>query len=117
VNPRVYASISLAVASGANLVGLYCDLLRGIRVPFTRARTGVFYRWLEGDIRFVTDRFRKRKITLAQAMGALRPHRHIAWGGPESLRDPGPMLARARFVARRAATKMAAAPCGVSPPR
>ena len=101
VNPRVYASISLAVASGVNLVSVYCDLLRGRDVPVTRARPGVRFRWLEGDLRFVADRLWKKKMTVSEAARILRPRRDTAPGGSEWLADPKPLLARARYLLTR----------------
>src|SRR5437764_3317960 len=43
VNPRVYASMSLAAAAGVNLVGLYCDFLRGRKPSLVRARPGAVF--------------------------------------------------------------------------
>jgi ATP-grasp domain-containing protein len=93
LNPRVYGSFPLAVKAGANLVGIYCDLLRGLDPPFVRARSNVFYRWLDGDLRNVRWGVRNGRMSLLEAARALRP-RPGAAHSVESLTDPGPMLAR-----------------------
>jgi predicted ATP-grasp superfamily ATP-dependent carboligase len=100
LNLRVYGSLPLAVAAGANLPALFCDLLQGRPVRRVRARTGVFYRWIEGDLRHLARGVRSRSITPGQAMAELRPRRGAAHS-TESLRDPGPMIARLRYVAGR----------------
>jgi hypothetical protein len=97
VNPRVHATLPLAAASGANLVSIYCDLLRGQRVPTVRGRSGNFFRWVEGDVRSVIRSVRTGQLGLASALRALRPRRG-AVHGYESLRDPGPLLARLRYL-------------------
>ena len=57
VNPRVYGSLPLAVAAGANLPAVWCGLLRGqLASGVIRARPGVFYRWIEGDLRHEIER-------------------------------------------------------------
>lgn len=50
LNPRPYGTTPLAVAAGANFPAIWCDLLGGEDPPLIRARPGVFYRWLEGDL-------------------------------------------------------------------
>jgi hypothetical protein len=98
VNPRVYGSIMLSVRAGANLVGVYCDLLRGEAVPFIRGRPGAFYRWLEADVRYVASGLVRRRLGVREAAGMLRPRWRTAHGGPESLSDPGPLAARFRYA-------------------
>jgi predicted ATP-grasp superfamily ATP-dependent carboligase len=101
VNPRVYGSLPLAVAAGANLPAIACRAetpSSGDRV--VRGRPGVRYRWLEGDVRRVVHDVRERTLTLGAAVRALRPHRGTAHS-VESLSDPGPMLVRLADVARR----------------
>ena len=102
VNPRVYGSHPLADRAGANLVRLWCDLLRGIAPParILRGRSGVFYRSLEGDLRHRIWAVRSRRTGLREAIASLRPRAGAAHG-PESVTDPGPLLARARFAAGR----------------
>jgi hypothetical protein len=96
VNLRIYASLALSIRAGANLPKIYCDLLRGESVDFVRARPGVFYRWFDGDVRSVIWAAYRRRLTPVEAVKALMPRRGAAHGGPESLTDPRPMLARLR---------------------
>jgi predicted ATP-grasp superfamily ATP-dependent carboligase len=100
IHVRVYGSHPLAQAGGANLVAIYCDLLRGEDVQPIRARPGAFYRWIEGDVRHVVTSVRRGRMTIPEAVSALRPRLGTAHS-TESLTDPGPMLARMRFGARR----------------
>jgi predicted ATP-grasp superfamily ATP-dependent carboligase len=102
VNPRVYGSLPLAQRAGVNLVGLTCDLLRGSAPPpaVLRGAPGIFYRSLEGDLRNRLHELRRGRIGVVEAVSSLLPRRNAAHG-PESLKDPGPMIARARFAASR----------------
>jgi hypothetical protein len=100
LNPRVYGSLPLAVAAGANLPAVYCDLLRGVERDLVRARPGVFYRWVEGDLRHLAAGLRDGSVGLGAAVRALRPRRGAAHS-TESLSDPGPALSRLRFALRR----------------
>lgn len=101
VNPRVYGSLPLAVAAGANLPVVACAAALGRRGPLVRARPGVPFRWLEGDLRNLTHAVRRRELGFGAAIRELRPRRGTAHS-VESLRDPGPLLARAqRAVAGR----------------
>jgi len=99
VNPRVYGSMALAVAAGANLPLLACDAASG-RFPadVVRARPGARYRWLEGDLRNLADGLRRREVGPRQAVTRLVPRRGTAQS-VESLRDPGPSWTRLRRVA------------------
>jgi predicted ATP-grasp superfamily ATP-dependent carboligase len=103
VNPRVYGSLPLAVAAGANLPAIACQALTG-RHPagLVRGRPGVRYRWLEGDVRRVLHDARTGALTLRAAGRALAPRRRTAHS-VESLRDPGPGLVRLADIARRLA--------------
>lgn len=100
LNPRIHATLPLALAAGLNPVARLCDLLRGEDVPTRRAAAGVFFRWIEGDVRSTLRSLREGTLTPAGAARALAP-RAGAVHGYESLRDPGPLLARVRFLARR----------------
>lgn len=100
VHPRIYVTHSLAMAAGANQVSLYCDLLRGEKVEPVRGQEGVLYRWIEGDVRHAVHQVRKRKMSWQEAARILRPRRHVTHS-IESWRDPGPVLARLRYSARR----------------
>ena len=100
VNLRVHSTHPLAVAAGVNLVALYCDLLRGKEVVPVRARPGAFYRWLEGDVRHIARAVRQGRLGAGSAARALLP-RWDAAHSTESLRDPGPLLSRLWYAARR----------------
>lgn len=103
VNPRVYGSLPLAVAAGANLPAVYADLRCGRSVPFARGAAGVRYRWVEGDVRAVLTAWRRRERGAVASAAALLPRRGTAHS-TESLLDPGPVVARVRhgLLARRA---------------
>lgn len=98
VNPRVYGSLPLAVTAGVNLAGVWCDLRRGRPVERRRARAGVPYRWLEGDLRSLASDLRHRRRRPAGVLAALRPRAGTAHS-VESLSDPMPLLTRLRYVA------------------
>ena len=99
LNPRVYGSLPLAVAAGVNLPAVTCELLRGEDVPSVRARAGVCYRWIEGDLRALRGLVRSKRLGLAGAVRALGPRRGSAHS-VASLRDPGPLFARLRYMMR-----------------
>jgi predicted ATP-grasp superfamily ATP-dependent carboligase len=101
VNPRVYGSLPLAVAAGANLPAIACRAETGsLGDRVLRGRPGVRYRWLEGDLRRVVHDVRMRNLPLRAALRALQPHRGTAHS-VESFRDPGPILVRLTEAARR----------------
>jgi hypothetical protein len=104
LNLRVHTSHPLAVAAGVNLVGLYCDLLRGEEIPTVRGRPGRFFRWIEGDVRHVARAIRTGSMGPREALAALRPRRGTAHS-TESIRDPGPMLSRLWYLGRTAASR------------
>jgi predicted ATP-grasp superfamily ATP-dependent carboligase len=101
VNPRVYGSLPLAVAAGANLPAIACG---SETAPSTggvvRARAGVRYRWLEGDLRRLLNDAREGTLSLRAVGRALLPHVGTAHS-VESLRDPGPLMVRVVDAARR----------------
>jgi predicted ATP-grasp superfamily ATP-dependent carboligase len=101
INPRVYGSLPLAVAAGANLPAIACRAAAGRHdSTVVRGRPGVRYRWLEGDVRRVLHDVRAGSLPLVAAGRALFPRRGTAHS-VESLRDPGPILVRLSDVARR----------------
>jgi hypothetical protein len=104
INLRVHTSHPLAVAAGVNLLGIYCDLLRGEDVPSVRGRPGVFFRWIEGDVRHVAKAMRLGSMGTRQAFAALRPRRGTVHS-TESLRDPGPMFSRLGYLGRQVAAR------------
>jgi predicted ATP-grasp superfamily ATP-dependent carboligase len=101
VNPRVYGSLPLAVAAGANLPAIACRAASGRTASsVVRGRPGVRYQWLEGDVRAVLHEVRIGATTLRGAGRALLPRPGTAHS-IESLRDPGPGLVRVVDVVRR----------------
>jgi predicted ATP-grasp superfamily ATP-dependent carboligase len=101
VNPRVYGSLPLAVAAGANLPAIAHRATTGRVSPgIVRGAPGVRYQWLEGDLRAVVHGVRAGDLGLVAAGRALLPRRGTAHS-VESLRDPGPGLARLADVLRR----------------
>jgi hypothetical protein len=100
LNPRVHGTLPLAVASGANLVATYCDLVRGLDVEPHRGAPGLFFRWIEGDVRSIVRSMRDGTMPVRRAARALTPHTR-AVHSYESMRDPGPMVARLRYLGRR----------------
>jgi hypothetical protein len=103
INPRPYGSLPLAVKAGANLPAIYCDLLQGESIdgPIV-ARPGVWYRWIEGDLRHVASRLRRGKMGPLKALHTLHPHRGAAHS-TESWTDLKPLLARVGYVVRKGA--------------
>jgi hypothetical protein len=100
VNPRVYGSLPLAVAAGANLPAIACAAMQGRVGELIRGRPGVHYRWLEGDLRHVAQAVRRGSMTPLDAARAILPRPGTAHS-VESLADPGPILARLADVAGR----------------
>jgi predicted ATP-grasp superfamily ATP-dependent carboligase len=100
VNPRVYGSLPLAVAAGANLPGIWCDAMDG-RAParLVRGRAGVPYRWLDADLRAVAGAVADRELSPIQGLRAVRPRRGTAHS-IISVRDPRPALLRLAFALR-----------------
>jgi hypothetical protein len=97
VNPRLDASIGLAVAAGANLPAIWVDLLLGRRPEVSPYRVGVRFR-SEGDVRSLTHLFRSgaRRAALA----GLLPQPHTTHG-VASISDPRPGLAHVRRLLGR----------------
>lgn len=103
LNPRVYGSMSLAVASGANLPAIWVTWVRdGIAPPRqVRGRAGVHYRWLEGDLRHVLASIRRDGTRALRTVAvSARPWRGSAHS-IESVRDPLPSLTRIASAWRR----------------
>ena len=99
MNPRIHATLPLAVRGGANIVAMYCDLLRGRSVPSVRVPPGLRFRWMEGDLRSVL--WNARRGTPASAtLGALLPRRGTIHSFA-TMSDPGPAVARASYMFRR----------------
>lgn len=99
LNPRVYGSISLAVAAGANLPAIAAEAARGRVSGSVRARLGVRYRWLEGDLRNLIGRRRAGQAGSAEVLRQLRPRSGTAHS-IESITDPLPGLLRLSYALR-----------------
>lgn len=98
VNPRVFGSMPLAVAAGANLPGIACAAARGRTGQLVRARPGVRYRWLEGDVRHLAQAYRAKELSGLAVLREAFPHRGTAHS-IESITDPRPALERLLWAA------------------
>ena len=102
VNPRVYGSLPLAVAAGANLPAVAARAAGGVLPErLVRARPGVRYRWLEGDLRSLASGVRTGTVSVADAVAGLRPRAGTAHS-VTALADPLPGVARLRHVLAKA---------------
>ena len=88
-NPRMYGSLALAVAAGANLPAIWVDLLLGRPVHVADYRVGVRFRAEEKDVRAIARTLASGRVL--EAVHAMLPHRHTAHAA-FSLRDPLPLL-------------------------
>jgi predicted ATP-grasp superfamily ATP-dependent carboligase len=86
-NPRVYGSLALAVAGGANLPAIWVDLLLGRPPRAATPRAGIRYRVEEDDPRALVAAFRAGGRR--EALRGLLPYRR-AVHAVFSLRDPLP---------------------------
>lgn len=102
LNPRIYGSLALAVAAGANLPALWLDRLRGVEARPVVARPGVAYRWEEAELRHLLWQLRRGDIRAA--LDVARPRRDVAHAFLR-LRDPLPIAARPVELARRRAAR------------
>jgi hypothetical protein len=109
VNPRTHASLPVAVTAGANVVSLYCALLRGEHLKPVRGRAGLLFRHLEGDLRSIIWRVRRREMGAAAAIDALRPRRGTVHSF-STWRDLGPTRARVSYMARRLSRRLGKQP-------
>ena len=102
-NSRVFASMTLDARAGANLAAVWCDWLLGGQPTPVVARPGFRYRWEEGELCHVAWQLRHGRVRAAAA--ALAPHRRVvhAWF---RVRDPGPLFARALYLAWRSLANM-----------
>jgi predicted ATP-grasp superfamily ATP-dependent carboligase len=99
-NPRIYGSLSLAVAAGVALPTIWCARLLGEPTAGSLQRDGARYRWEDGDVRHAA--WRLRHGGLGSALAVLRPRRDVTHAYFR-VRDPGPCLARGIQMARGSA--------------
>lgn len=99
INPRIHPTLALARAAGVDLVGLYCGLLQGATPSVVRGRSGVFFRWVEGDLRSIVAAVVAGRMSPRAAIRALSPRRGEAHAA-ESLSDPWPFIERVRYIPR-----------------
>src|ERR687888_1043878 len=91
-NPRIYGSMALAEAAGANLAAVWCDpVLQGGGAAPTAARVGVRYRFDDAEVRNAL--FALRRGRLGEFLGICRPRARVTraylrWS------DPGPFAGR-----------------------
>jgi predicted ATP-grasp superfamily ATP-dependent carboligase len=96
-NPRVYGSLSLALAAGVPLPAIWCKCLLGERPLVARARVGARYRWEDGDLRHAL--WRLHHGGAREALAVLSPQVDVTNAYFRSL-DPAPMIARGMQVAK-----------------
>ncbi len=100
LNPRIYHSLGLAVAAGANLPAIWTSLLLGHQPPYSGYRTGVRFRSEEDAMALWGTLVGGQR---GAALRGLVPYPNTAHA-VLSLRDPAPtlnILRRAVRVARR----------------
>lgn len=102
LNPRPYGSMPLAAAAGVNLPKLLCALHEEPKSTTAsrsvlRARPGMRYRWIEGDLRHLVHELRRGKQPLGRLVAEMLPSRgtvHSVF----CVRDPRPGLSRVRQI-------------------
>lgn len=102
LNPRAYHSLALAIGAGANLPGVWCDLLLGRPPRAVRPRAGVRFRAEEDDLQALRAAARARRI--GDVLSLLRPRRRTVHALFEA-RDPGPFVHLVRTAFLRAASR------------
>lgn len=95
LNPRAYHSLALAIAAGANLPAVWCDLLLSRPARARPARVGVWFRSESEDVRALWAT--ARRGAAREALRGLRPRRGTAHALVEPA-DPGPLLQKLRQV-------------------
>ena len=102
LNGRFYGSLCLAVAAGANLPAAWAALATDRPVTRARARPGITYQWLEGDLRRAV--VERRDGLWADLVSTVRDARGSAHS-LASLSDPGPLFAQLGQVTKEALRK------------
>jgi predicted ATP-grasp superfamily ATP-dependent carboligase len=104
LNPRLFASLALPLRAGVNLPALWCDSMLGRKSsPAHAARSGVRYRWEDGELRYAI-----RQALLGElraALSVLRPYRRVAHAYFE-LRDPIPFVVQVFVLVLERARRM-----------
>jgi predicted ATP-grasp superfamily ATP-dependent carboligase len=91
LNPRLYGSVALAIAAGADLPAIWSRWLLGECPSPVTARPGLRYRWEDADLRHALSAAREGQLGKAAAI--LMPRRGTTH--PYFVRaDPGPFVAR-----------------------
>jgi cation diffusion facilitator CzcD-associated flavoprotein CzcO/predicted ATP-grasp superfamily ATP-dependent carboligase len=107
LNPRVYGSMALAVAAGANLPAVWCRHVLGQSPAPAVARAGIRYRWEDADLRHLLRQASRGRLRDSAAV--LRPRRRVTHAH-FSLKDPGPLAARVLYLAGVARRRGVGAP-------
>lgn len=100
INVRLYGSISLAVAAGANLPALWVHTATqppSHRTDGFQAPAGVRYQWLEGDLKRA---FRQRERGLLADLVGVAGRAVTSHHSVSSWRDPVPSLEALRMMGR-----------------
>jgi predicted ATP-grasp superfamily ATP-dependent carboligase len=91
LNPRPYGHMALTLRAGANLAGIWADILAGLDPPFETTRAGVRYRWEEAELAVAIGHARRGALRSAAETLRWQPNTVLGLG---ELRDPGPLAAR-----------------------
>jgi predicted ATP-grasp superfamily ATP-dependent carboligase len=91
MNPRLYGSLAVAIAAGANLPAVWCDHLLGRMPRPVAAAPGVYYRWTESDL--LNGLWRLRHGEPRAGASVLRMRRHVVHPHARA-DDPGPAIVR-----------------------
>lgn len=97
-NPRLYGSLALAVAAGANLPAILVDAVLGREPRTCTYRPGVRYRSEMRELGVLTEALRDRD--LRRALQVLTPHLRTTYA-VVSRRDPAPSALLARRMLTR----------------
>ena len=104
LNPRLYGSLALALAAGADLPAVWCAALAGdAPAQLAVARAGFRYRWEDAEARRVVWSLRHGDVRDAAIVARPRRrvvHPHFRYD------DPGPMVARVIYLVRRTAARV-----------
>jgi len=97
-NPRLYGSLALSIAAGANLPAIWLALLQDTPLPPVTYESGVSYRSEEHDLRALTAELRRRNFAaVARALVPRRNRVHAVF----ALNDPLPSRASVDKLRRR----------------